>query len=201
MAICAVLLRAAFDLGTWLPYWFEVCYEIINALSLEAPHCAQFSSLTGLPALQPECQNKTTLVSHLSRGGLEQDHPSMPRAHWHHEQCQSLFWFSNRVDQGEGSYWCPEQCSGQPSAGDSCWAREVPVLGHVSWHEMWQLSKAAAAAGRGCQPWGSSRARESPSSAVSINSSLPRQVNVITEPAQMVIHSMIWNSWGERAVW
>lgn len=165
---------------------FEVHYEIINAFSRKAPQCDQFSSFTGLPGLQPECQNKTTLVSHLSRDGLEQHHPSCPghtgaiktpvsaRRIWAGRKKLSgaVNWAVQYKRQllGQERFLCWDMC---PDMECGSWARLQLLLA------------------RACQPWGSRRARESPSSAVSINSSLPGQVKVITEPAQMLIHSVI----------
>lgn len=127
---------------------FEVCYEIINALSLKAPHCDQFSSLTGLPGLQPECQNKTTLDSPLSRDGLEQGTLEPSTVVYTHKCVQGEF------GQEETAGVCNSELS-SPLQETAAGPGQVPVLGHVSWHEMWQLSweqaesKAAAAAGKG----------------------------------------------------
>lgn len=155
MAICAVLQRGVFDLGTCLPYWF---WSLLRNYKCSLPESSSLwpvqltHRITWSPAWMPE-QNYSgfspeqrwsgTGASLYAQGTLE---PST--VVYTHKCVQGEF------GQGEAAGVCNSELS-SPLQETAAGPGQVPVLGHVSWHEMWQLSweqaesKAAAAAGKG----------------------------------------------------
>lgn len=180
----------------------EVCYEIINALSLwrlltvtNSAH-SQYYLVSSLNA-------RTKLLWILSWAEMVWNR-NIPKCPGHSGTINSTNMCKENLGREKllmsaAVNWAvhyKRQLLGQERF--LCWDI-CPDMKCGSWAGSRQRAGLQLLGARACQPWASRRAREGPS-AVSINSSLPRQVNVITEPAQMVIHSVIWNYWEEWAV-